>query len=1241
MAEEQTRKFDLPWGTLLPLLALLAGVIAQFKPLVSNRPPVPSEKAIPVTAKQDVDARLWQDPIAVAQKQEALLDADIKAGRVSEDPSARHDISTLADLLQERAKSFPEHVLLLAVMLDAGPYSEQGESRLRSRQAVLEGLSESGFVPIDGEHIGFVTTRWAGKASDGSAPLEPALLLPWEECEAIDHPQRVFPRNTRRVVVLWLPAVNFNPEPLHRFAALIARLVPNRDKIDVKLIGPANSTGLQNMIREACENPLAWYMLNGVSIISPRATASESTLLYTNAWVFDVLPEVRISWSEESGGAKIVWPRSFGPADGRPLAGGYFPSLRLETPRKLTEGMRALHFAPTVESDDLMFPPPPPSAAQLIEGGGGLHFVRTVGSDDVVLEELIAELARRGIDVRPRKRKDDTWSWDHVVILTEWDTPYGRSLSTAFAAKASGQNISQIIENQAQRDARNQVVEDKEKKSPEHKTPTNLELLEERGGKSLQERGKQIFEDLPAQILEDEGRPIFAQLPPQILNPRQKEMFEAGQKEIIADLKKQEAGEKQLGHIHFYRYLRGIDGQLPGDSGKDTVREQSQKGQSGQDAVVVEATEGLNQSDYLRRLARELKETNARWKQDGGNGIRAIGLLGADIYDKLMILRALRPEFRSVVFFTNNYDAHFERRDDWDDARNLIIVSPFGRSLPETYSQQHVAPFRDSNQTSMYTGTLVATGKMDGLDADYLSWQPRVFEISRRGAYDLSPEWYLAGKNLSHSNKNWFRDWLFPTWDREKRNLAQFPGVKWQNWLLAVHVIWSSPMFWRLVIGALALLAIAAWISVTVASPELPGGGTTPQRLRRLFASTTFWLVCGVPLIVISVAVFAQYDSAWFVQYESADIAQYEGAAKEPLAFFSGISIWPSEMLRLIALMLAIHFMIKAGIDLRANAREIEKGFSFEPLPKTPFQWRHLGLGLEQWRMPPPDKPGPEPPFSAEHAWHIYLCRNKFGPRFIRIGVLFALYFLFSYIIFRLFPPPLPPARGDFAFQFDWIVIRLAAIGMMILSFYVVDAIQLNSNFIRMFAREVTKWGSAVTERFYRSPPLSEEELSAYNEIFFVAQRTQVVARLIWYPVIVLTLMIVARSSFFDNWSWSPSILAIYGINAAWALGSAVLLRRAAEQLRDAALTNLQMSRVKSHAEEAKLLRREAEPLRDAALKTEEAKRRTFDELIAEIRGLKKGAFAPLTEQPFVRAIIVPSGGLGLLAVGQRLLDIF
>src|SRR5438094_297118 len=107
-----------------------------------------------------------------------------------------------------------------------------------------------------------------------------------------------------------------------------------------------------------------------------------------------------------------------------------------------------------------------------------------------------------------------------------------------------------------------------------------------------------------------------------------------------------------------------------------------------------------------------------------------------------MILRALRPHFPGTVFLTNNYDAHFERRDDWDDTRNLVIASPFGSTVPEIYiERRHIPPFRDNNQTSMYVGTLVATTKMKGEDAKWLSWQPRIFEIGRRGAYDLSPPW--------------------------------------------------------------------------------------------------------------------------------------------------------------------------------------------------------------------------------------------------------------------------------------------------------------------------------------------------------------------------------------------------------------------------------------------------------------------------------------------------------------------
>src|SRR5438552_8679081 len=297
MADSDKRKLDLPWGTLLPLLAVLAGVIATYKPLISERASVTSEKTAAVIAAQDVDARLWQDPIGVAQKQKSLLDERIDAGHDKNGSSKLHDIKALTGLLDQDVNEFPnisEPVLLLAVMLDAGPYSEQAESRLRARQAVLEGLSESGFVPRDGEHIGFVTRSWPPPpenqlppANAPSTAVERALLLPWEECEAIGDTKRVFPPDTTRVVVVWLPAGNFNPNPLRRFAALVDELLPEdpeniRDNVTVKLIGPANSTGLQNMVREAKWDSLSaptQKALDGVSIISPRATAPNAALL--------------------------------------------------------------------------------------------------------------------------------------------------------------------------------------------------------------------------------------------------------------------------------------------------------------------------------------------------------------------------------------------------------------------------------------------------------------------------------------------------------------------------------------------------------------------------------------------------------------------------------------------------------------------------------------------------------------------------------------------------------------------------------------------------------------------------------------------------------------------------------------------------------------------------------------------------------------------------------------------------
>ena len=145
---------------------------------------------------------------------------------------------------------------------------------------------------------------------------------------------------------------------------------------------------------------------------------------------------------------------------------------------------------------------------------------------------------------------------------------------------------------------------------------------------------------------------------------------------------------------------------------------------------------------------------------------------------------------------------------------------------------------------------------------------------------------------------------------------------------------------------------------------------------------------------------------------------------------------------------------------------------------------------------------------------------------------------------------------------------------MMILTFYVVDAIRLNSNFIRIFTYGVAKWEPAISLGTGAGSAANGRRPSRYLDIFFVGLRTEAVAPLIWYPIIVLAVMFVARSSFFDNWTWPVSLILIFVLNVMWALGSAVFLRRAAEQLREGTISKLQSLRIKSYAAGEKIGRR-------------------------------------------------------------------
>jgi hypothetical protein len=166
----------------------------------------------------------------------------------------------------------------------------------------------------------------------------------------------------------------------------------------------------------------------------------------------------------------------------------------------------------------------------------------------------------------------------------------------------------------------------------------------------------------------------------------------------------------QANHVRHYSYLRGLDGkELGGASGDQTRTPPDSGGEAGSGPKstarkpTAKEGEGEPQIDYLRRLAQRMKEEETQYNYH----LRAIGIVGNDVYDKLLLLRALRPVFPNAVFFTTDLDVRLLQPGNYSDTRNLLIASHYGLSLNRCL-QGGVAPFRSSYDTASYLGCLRA-----------------------------------------------------------------------------------------------------------------------------------------------------------------------------------------------------------------------------------------------------------------------------------------------------------------------------------------------------------------------------------------------------------------------------------------------------------------------------------------------------------------------------------------------------
>ena len=405
-----------------------------------------------------------------------------------------------------------------------------------------------------------------------------------------------------------------------------------------------------------------------------------------------------------------------------------------------------------------------------------------------------------------------------------------------------------------------------------------------------------------------------------------------------------------------------------------------------------------------------------------------------------------------------------------------------------------------------------------------------------------------------------------------------------------------------------------------------PGDVVPPSQRRAI--KTAIWSVCkrcavvaasswlAVPMCVI-LSVGVVY---WCYFNENS------AGGGEPFAWFDGISAWPSIAIILFAGLLSIHFIAKAHFDLRKNADKLAKKFGLSAAK----QKRTSFFG---WEITPlkPGIPRASPIFPGlefntkkridiQALWKIYLCRGRFSRRLLRVTPMFAIYLMALCAILPVIgPPPTAPIRG----QFDLYLLILPTIcAFLFLTFFVIDAILLHEGFLIQLEKTETYWPDLTFQKlnypFRPKRPSNESDLAAYWDILLISKRTEVVGRLIYYPFFILSLIIVARLNCFDDWTLTPVLIVALSMHFSLALYAAWRLPNAAKKYRDKVLERL------------KRRRRQALML---AQKMPEA----IDTMIEEVQSTHQGAFSYLWEQPAIRALLLPSSGIGLATLLQYL----
>ena len=1150
---------------LMVALTLLGVVLFQNVPLETTRPAPEGQLPDASATAERAPARLWQDPFTAVYRHQRA--AERAAGAIDipgvwrpvrkvcraktvgampveyVDPSATSAPPCIADQIARRfqPKQAPR---LLAVLLPGGSFAEAGESRIRRRYAVLSAMHLADLVPEDSTHIGYFRT-----VSDAGLPE----LIPYEWMTAAGTSA-----DTRPLLLLWLDETAFRQRFYGALSSLVAGIMPTERRpqdgtLKVDVLGPSSSDGLVELLREADEAP------------KPRTQAEVGTAPSAAADAADI----------DSAGIESAVGGTSTPLAAEPALVVF---LRIYSSTATTADAELFERAGLEAGNE--------SVADFLGSRLNLELYRTVADDRTLADSLAVELAAReggekGVLLRLaiRLRKATSWLRDatigrllgtkasggqparqkHVILVSEWDTAYGRSLPIS---------VCKAIRKQRARQAG---------------------LEPSCNGLGVGEIGK-------ARASSDGDEPA---------------------------------------PVHRFTYLRGLDGTLAA-VGPDAAAKSS-------DETPAEAAHGTPQLDYLRRLADRLTELERSLPK--GDSISAIGILGSDIHDKLLILQALRPAFQTAVFFTTDLDARLYERSVLPSTRGLVVASGFGLRLDQVSRpggstidcQGPIPPFRSGYQTGFFYAALEALGALPdacrligGVGSDDRSAaksaqaRVRLFEIGRNGPVAL-PSLDDAGEDADTD--------------------AAGGGSSGKADLPDDSIAWARFNDW---INVLLLFAIG-WVLF-----HLLYHRRTPRwarSLRRRWRRRP--LGTGLALLLALVVVGGLLSWLWpDLKHLACPLGGPAAPCDEPFSVTSGISIWVPIYLQLLAVVLSLLFTARVMVRFQGNIRGLSRryflgrgcditigrtlsGFGAalrEDLKVWVLRLRRLvrrgsnpsAAGSEGERVPLAEETSEfAAPVAADNAlrlWLRYCRRSRFWRRVVRVLVLsLVLWTVVSALYIATGGGGNSPVR-DSELARMYLELRLLAVlvgGM--LAFAVLDVALECRSFIDRLSRasvatEPVRWPDQVAASFHAHLQLDPDRLSPWIALSVISEHADLVMRLVVYPMIVLVVLVVARLPWLDTISLPPSILILYLVFAFYIFFVAVGIQRAANA--------------------AKVLTREHyQTLLDGNRNAPEPDTRAISQLeclIRQINELHDGAFKPLPARPLVRMALLPFGALGM-----------